>query len=80
MVHHCCFFCGFVSVNFEKQEVILEDGMHCSFLALQAAAKNDLAEFGHVKTLDGQEVAVAQQEKDNEDDEQLLDASRGAAD
>ena len=29
-------------------------------MALEAAAKKDLAEFGHVKTFDGQEVAIAQ--------------------
>ena len=47
-----------IGVDYETQEVILEDGKRSSFLALQAAAENDLAEFGHVKTLDGHEVAV----------------------
>ena len=46
-------------INFEKQEVLLDDGTRSSFMALQAAAEKDLAEFGHVKTFDGQEVAIA---------------------
>ena len=46
-------------IDYAKQEVIFEGGKHSSFLALQTAAERDLAEFGHVKSLDGQEVAVA---------------------
>ena len=46
-------------IDYEKKEVILEDEKRSSFLALQTAAENDLAEFGHVKTLDGHEVAIA---------------------
>ena len=67
-------------IDYEKKEVILEDGKRSSFLALQAAAENDLAEFGHVKTLDGHEVAVARPKKGKEDHEQLLNAENSAAD
>ena len=55
-------------VDFETEEVLLDDGTRSSFMALQAAAEKDLAEFGHVKTFDGQEVAVARQQTGNKHD------------
>ena len=67
-------------IDFEREEVMLEDGTLRSFMALQVAAERDLAEFGHVKTYDGEEVAIARQKTGNEDDERVLDVRRGAAD
>ena len=67
-------------IDYEKQEVLLEDGTRSSFVALQTAAEKDLAEFGHVKTLDGQEVAIASQQSDNDDREQFAEATSSAAD
>ena len=67
-------------IDYKNKEVILEDGKCSSFLALQAAAEKDLAEFGHVKTLDGHEMAIARQQSGKADCEQFANAESGAAD
>ena len=69
-----------IGVDYKTREVILEDGKRSSFLALQAAAEKDLAEFGHVKTLDGQEVAVTREQTRHDDCEQFGKAKSSAAD
>ena len=69
-----------IGIDYEREEAILENGERCSFIALQTAAERDLAEFGHVKMNDGEEVDVARQQNGNDDREQLWEARRRAVD
>ena len=67
-------------IDYEHEAVTLADGTRRSFLALEAAAEEDLAEFGHVKTYDGKEVAIARTQTGNKRYEQFSGDSSGAAD